>query len=93
MFYVSFPDKDGKRWMMSAGFSSQPKPTVGVPRVLFEFPGAPGWAASRPYDVFPDGNRFLMYRPSPTSPPPAATEITIVDHWFEELKEKAPIDR
>ena len=47
-----------------------------------------------PWDIGPDGKRFLMMKESRT----AASElrgprkINIVLNWFEELKERVPVD-
>ncbi len=45
-------------------------------------------AASTPYDVTPDGQRFVFIRDeTPTSRP---AEINVVQGWFEELNRRAP---
>ena len=49
----------------------------------------PGMAGNA-YDVFPSGDRFLVLRPLPSPPLAPVTEISLVDHWFEELKAKVP---
>jgi hypothetical protein len=41
------------------------------------------------YDVSPDGQHFLMLKPT-VSPQAAPTEINVVLNWFKELKEKVP---
>ena len=41
------------------------------------------------YDVSPDGQRFLMLKPS-ESAEAAPTQINVVLNWFEELKQKVP---
>jgi len=89
LFFVSEPDRDRKRWLMSARFTARPKPSVGIPRALFEVIFRPGTVGNG-YDVFPDGERFLTLRPLPALPTAPVTEITLVDHWFEELKTKVP---
>ncbi len=48
----------------------------------------------RPYDITPDGQRFLMVFPadpadSVTETP--AEQINVVLNWFEELKERVPV--
>jgi Tol biopolymer transport system component len=89
LFFVGEPDREGRRWLMSASFVARPKPDVGSPRPLFEVTFAPGRAGAA-YDVFPDGNRFLLLRPLPSPPAPSVTEINLVANWFEELKAKVP---
>ena len=47
----------------------------------------------RTYDVAPDGQRFLMIADRDgqdgTS---ASTDIIVIQHWLEELKERVPIE-
>jgi serine/threonine-protein kinase len=65
---------------------------VGRPAVLFEqahLPVATGW---RPYDVFPDG-RFAMIRSGDAGEgPDAAPNVVLIQHWFEELRARVPVD-
>jgi hypothetical protein len=48
------------------------------------------------WDIHPDGNRFLMMKPAPAreDEPVSANhrKINIVLNWFEELKERVPVD-
>ena len=85
-------DQAGKRWLMSASFTAQPGPSVGVARPLFEYPRSP-WPYGRSYEVFPDGDRFLTARARRTSRAAPATEIALVDQWSEELRSKVPAGR
>jgi hypothetical protein len=41
------------------------------------------------YDVSPDGQRFLMLKPTEQNQA-APTQIVVVQNWFEELKQKVP---
>ncbi len=48
----------------------------------------------RPYDITPDGQRFLMVFPADQADSVAETpdeQINIVQNWFEELKERVPV--
>jgi hypothetical protein len=53
-----------------------------------------------PWDIHPDGNRFLMIKPavvtgeetSETSTAGEPRKIIVVTNWFEELKERVPVD-
>jgi hypothetical protein len=46
----------------------------------------------RQYDVSPDGQRFLMIKESGgTDQTTAAPQLTIVQHWTEELKRLVPL--
>jgi serine/threonine-protein kinase len=70
--------------MMVARVTANPTFTWSQPEVLFEgryVSGAFGWG--RPYDVAPDGQRFLMMKSADGS---AATQINIVLNWFDELE-------
>ncbi len=49
---------------------------------------------TRPYDITPDGQRFLMVFPADQADSVAETpdeHIHIVLNWFEELKERVPV--
>ena len=54
--------------------------------MLFEGQYAPPTVPMPNYDVSPDGQRFLMLKP--TEQAAAPTQINIVLNWFEELKQK-----
>jgi Tol biopolymer transport system component/predicted Ser/Thr protein kinase len=75
--------------MMAVDISAQSGFTVGKPRMLFEGRYLPTPATFPNYDVSPDGQRFLMLKPS-ESAESAPTQINIVQNWFEELKQKVP---
>jgi eukaryotic-like serine/threonine-protein kinase len=63
--------------------------SVGKPRMLFEGPYLPTSASFPYYDVSPDGQRFLMLKPTEQAQA-APTQINVVLNWFEELKQKVP---
>ena len=57
--------------------------------MLFQGPYTPTEGTVPWYDISPDGQRFLMVKPS--DPAGAApTQINVVLNWFEELKQKVP---
>jgi Tol biopolymer transport system component len=92
LLYLSLPDPAGRRRMMAVDFApGSPRPTVGRPRLLFEFdPRELGFACNpvRCYDVTPDGQRFYVVQ-TPTPPPaPVVTHINLIQNWFEVLKAK-----
>jgi len=69
---------------------------VGTPQVLFRgtFVG-PYLGEGTPWDISPDGKHFLMIRqPVSTSDQSAdqPRKIDIVVNWFEDLKQKVPVD-
>jgi Tol biopolymer transport system component len=75
--------------MMAVDIATQPGFTVGKPRMLFEGQYQPTPVTFPNYDVSPDGQRFLMLKPS-DSAEAAPTQINVVLNWFEELKRKVP---
>jgi Tol biopolymer transport system component/predicted Ser/Thr protein kinase len=82
MFYRS-GDK-----MMAVDIATQPGFSAGKPRMLFEGQYGPSPVPIPNYDVAPDGQRFLMLKPSEQARAP--TQINIVLNWFEELKRRVP---
>ncbi len=78
--------------MMAVDIATQPAFAAGKPRVLFEGRYELSPATSPNYDVSPDGQRFLMLRPSEQEAS-APTQINVVLNWFEELKRRVPTDK
>jgi hypothetical protein len=81
---------------MAVEVNTEPTIRFGTPRVLFENKnlGPNNPMIGTPWDIHPDGKRFLMMKPVvPGSeaklPKP---KITIVLNWFEELKAKVSVD-
>jgi hypothetical protein len=56
--------------------------------MLFEGRYEPGPLQKGNYDVSPDGQRFLMLKPSEQAQAPA--QINVVLNWFEELTRRVP---
>ncbi len=75
--------------MIAVEITTQPGFSAGKPKVLFEGPYVPTPSTFPNYDVSPDGQRFLMFKPSEQAQA-APTQINVVLNWFEELKQKAP---
>jgi serine/threonine-protein kinase len=69
---------------------SGPSFSVGNPaRVIETHYAAPGGA--RPYDVAPDGQRFLMIKDLSTADDKVTSpSLVVVERWFEELKARLP---
>jgi len=78
--------------MMAVDISTKPNFAAGKARMLFEGRYERTPATSPNYDVSPDGQRFLMLKPSQQEAP-APTQINVVLNWFEELKRRAPADK
>lgn len=77
---------------MAVEIATRPSFSSAKPRVLFEGQYQPTPLTLPNYDVSPDGQRFLMLKPS-ESAEAGATQINVVLNWFEELKQKAPTGR
>jgi Tol biopolymer transport system component/predicted Ser/Thr protein kinase len=75
--------------MMAVDITTQPTFTAGSPRLLFAGRYEQGPNYTPGYDVSPDGQRFLMVKPSEQAQA-APTQINVVLNWFEELKQKVP---
>jgi len=63
--------------------------SAGKPRLLFDKPGFVLTNAVRNWDLYPDGRGFLMMKEEEIKPRPA-TEMVLVQNWFEELKRLVP---
>jgi Tol biopolymer transport system component/predicted Ser/Thr protein kinase len=75
--------------MMAVDIATQPAFAAGKPRVLFQGQYSLSPATMPNYDVSPDGQRFLMIKPTEqveTGP----SQINVVLNWFEELKRRVP---
>jgi serine/threonine-protein kinase len=72
--------------MMAVEVKTAPTFKAGVPKLLFEERFAPG--IIQPYDVTPDGKRFLIVKSAEQEQ--ASTQINVVLNWFEELKRRVP---
>ncbi len=83
--------RDGDK-MMAVEISMEPEFTASAPHLLFEGPYTR--SGTRPgaprYDITPDGQRFLMIKPSEQESSPV--QLNIVLNWFEELKRLVPTE-
>jgi hypothetical protein len=77
------------RKMMAVEIATKPSFSAGKPRVLFEGDYLPTPLQFPNYDVSPNGQRFLMLKPSEQEAA-APTQINVVLNWFEELKRRVP---
>jgi serine/threonine-protein kinase len=78
--------------MMAVEIATQPSFAAGKPRMLFAGRYERTPATSPNYDVSPDGQRFLMLKPSEQEAV-TPTQINVVLNWFEELKRRVPPDK
>jgi eukaryotic-like serine/threonine-protein kinase len=80
--------------VMAIAVETKPTFSLGTPKTLFRsmnIGSTPG--EGTPWDIGPDGKRFLMMK-EPQATPSAGTgprKINIVVNWFEELKQRVPV--
>jgi eukaryotic-like serine/threonine-protein kinase len=91
LFYLATTqDLGGEAALMSVRVEPGTSLTVAAPTKLFSaryfYRNTDRSAGDgRTYDVMPDGRRFLMIKQADGDQPPA-TNIVVVQHWFEELR-------
>ncbi len=75
--------------MMAVSIQTEPTFRAGRPEVLFEgsYRTTPVPAGTQYYDIYPDGQRFLMIKREQ-----APAQINVVLNWFEELNRLVPTD-
>jgi hypothetical protein len=80
------------RQIMAVPIESGPSFRWGNPQVVVK--AADVWPSpARPYDVSPDGRRFLMIKnAAPAAAAPARPQLVVVENWIEELKRLVPVD-
>jgi serine/threonine-protein kinase len=76
LFYVSRGN------LMSVEVETEPLLRASAPRVLFAIPPLANYGGG-PYDVSPDGTRFLMLKAGTGSQP---VELRVVVNWLDELE-------
>ena len=72
----------GSDAMMVVSVETKPTFKMETPRSLFQTRNK----YRGNFDIHPDGKRFLMLGTEKTAP------IIIVSNWFEELKQRVPVD-
>ena len=77
---IFYRSADGRR-MMAVDIETTPKVSVGTPHVLFEGPYRLAESFWADYDVWPDGNEFLMVAVD-DAPPPG---IHVFINWISEV--------
>ncbi len=80
--------------MMAVSIETDPTFKAGVPTKLFQ--GNYYSNIGHNWDISPDGKRFLMIKPIPTTVAASSSaaprpKINIVINWFEELKQRVPV--
>ncbi len=88
LFYLSDDNS-----VMAVAVETKPTLSFGAPRILFRSTNlGRGMYNGTPWDIHPDGKRFLMIKPpgAATSTDRGPRQINIVLNWFEELKQRVP---
>jgi serine/threonine protein kinase/Tol biopolymer transport system component len=90
LFYLSEDNS-----VMSIAVETKPTLSLGTPRVLFRSTNV-GFSITggTPWDISPDGKRFLMMKPPASTGGQSAEQpgkINIVLNWLEELKQRVPV--
>jgi eukaryotic-like serine/threonine-protein kinase len=81
----------GKHQVLSAAIRSVAPFRADAPRVLFEVPTDTFdlTTPTRSWDIAPDGQRFLLVRPTPSTDKPVSA-VQVVLNWTDELKRRVP---
>jgi hypothetical protein len=85
LYYMS---ADGTRFF-AVPISIQSQLTAGVAKLLFEGTFIRDAQGTRPFDVAPDGQRFVMIK-SGNAVDDDYNAIVVEQNWFEELKRLVP---
>jgi serine/threonine protein kinase len=82
--------------MMAVDVETETTFKADVPRKLFQGNYYSYLDSSGMWDIHPDGNKFLMIKPTQTADSESTAKtphkINIVLNWFEELKQRVPVD-
>ena len=77
--------------MMAVAVATEPSFTQGTPAFLFEGPYLSFIPGRRlPFDISPDGERFLMIKTGGGTSDGTRPQINVVLNWYEELLERVP---
>ncbi len=92
IFYRVSGDRRESTVVMAVDTTIEPTFSSGKPRVLFQ-----GQYEStiyiRSYDVTPDGERFLLIKRDENDPVSRrVTHLNVVLNWFDELKQRVPVE-
>ena len=86
LFFISL---DGRQ-MFAVPVQSGTTLVAGRPQVLFEGAMLPTPGGARPYDIAPDGRFMIIRRGQAESGGATASNMIVVQNWFEELKQRVP---
>ena len=91
LYYLSLDNS-----VMAVSVKTEPTLSLGAPRSLFKSTNIGLiFGSGYPWDIHPDGKRFLMIKPPAGADGATAAsgprKITIVLNWDEELKQRVPV--
>jgi hypothetical protein len=89
LFYLS-----NENSVMAIAVETKPTFSLGTPKTLFRSVNVGAvLGEGTPWDISPDGKRFLMIKEAQLTPSASAGphKINIVINWFEELRQRVPI--
>ncbi len=78
---------------MAVSVMTEPAFRVGPPTELFDLSGyfPIGNDRSRPWDIHPNGDRFLMIKEAPPADDtPKGPDFVVVQNWADELQRLVP---
>ena len=94
LFYIRANYTNEEVAVVAVEVETEPTFKFGQSKVLFQ--GTYDASHDRPWDIHPDGDKFLMLKPTQTLDETFVDEaphrIIIVTNWFEELKQRVPVD-
>jgi serine/threonine-protein kinase len=76
--------------LMAVPIETEPTFVPGNPAVVFD-ENYVGYTTGRPYDIAPDGERFLMIKQAGADEG-SATELILVQNWFQDLERLVPTE-
>ena len=92
LYYLS-----GDNSAMAVAVETEPTPRFETPRMLFKNTNLGFTMTSgHPWDIHPDGKRFLMMKPPEAASPKEKgpkPRVTVVLNWDEELNQRLPMTR
>ena len=84
--------RDGSN-VMAVAIETTPRFRAEKPRILFPDSYVSSDVTSAGWDIHPNGKKFLMMKEvAIESQESSRPKIYIVQNWFEELKERVPLD-
>ena len=90
LFYLRSTNNLSMLELMAVPIETEPTFVPGNPAVVFE-ENYVGYTIGRPYDIAPDGERFLMIKQAGAGED-SATELILVQNWFQDLERLVPTE-